>query len=44
MTTMNQLVKKGRGSKVRKPKSPVLRYGLNSIQKKRNKKTIEGRI
>ncbi|MBR4262012.1 MAG: 30S ribosomal protein S12 [Bacilli bacterium] len=35
MTTMNQLVKKGRGSKVRKPKSPVLRYGLNSIQKKR---------
>ena len=35
MTTINQLVKKGRGNKVRKPKSPVLRYGLNSIQKKR---------
>ena len=35
MTTMNQLVKKGRGKKVRKPKSPVLRVGLNSIQKKK---------
>ena len=35
MTTMNQLVKKGRGNKVRKPKSPVLRVGLNSIQKKK---------
>ena len=35
MTTMNQLVKKGRGNKVRKPKSPVLRVWLNSIQKKK---------
>ena len=35
MTTINQLVKKGRGNKVRKPKSPVLRVGLNSIQKKK---------
>ena len=35
MTTMNQLVKKGRGHKVRKPKAPVLRVGLNSIQKKK---------
>ena len=35
MTTINQLVKNGRGNKVRKPKSPVLRVGLNSIRKKK---------
>ncbi len=34
MTTINQLVRKGRGSKVRKPKSPALRVGLNSVRKK----------
>ena len=34
MTTINQLVRKGRGSKVRKPKAPVLRVGLNSIKRK----------
>lgn len=34
MTTINQLVRKGRGKKVRKPKAPVLRVGLNSIQRK----------
>ncbi len=35
MTTINQLVKKGRGNKVRKPKSPVLRIGFNGVQKRR---------
>ncbi|MGN0973320.1 MAG: 30S ribosomal protein S12, partial [Bacilli bacterium] len=34
MTTINQLVRKGRGQKVRKPKAPVLRVGLNSIKRK----------
>lgn len=34
MTTINQLVRKGRKSKVRKSKSPVLGIGLNSIKKK----------
>ena len=33
MTTINQLVRKGRKSKVRKSKSPVLGIGLNSIKK-----------
>ena len=35
MPTMQQLVRKNRSSKVRKSKSPVLRFGLNSVQKKR---------
>ena len=37
MPTINQLVKKRRGSKVRKPKSPVLLVGVNNIQKKQTK-------
>ena len=35
MPTINQLVRKGRGSKVRKSKSPVLGIGYNSKDKKR---------
>ena len=35
MPTINQLVRKGRGSKVRKSKSPVLGFGYNSKDKKR---------
>ncbi len=34
MTTINQLVRKGRGQKVRKSKAPVLGVGINTIQKK----------
>lgn len=37
MTTINQLVRKGRKSKTRKSKSPVLGIGLNSIKKKQTK-------
>ena len=37
MTTINQLVRKGRKSKSRKSKSPVLGIGLNSIKKKQTK-------
>ncbi len=37
MSTINQLVKKGRGKKVRKSKSPVLGIGLNTIQRKQTK-------
>ena len=37
MTTVNQLVRKGRGKKVRKSKSPVLGIGLNTIQRKTTK-------
>ncbi len=37
MPTINQLVKKGRGNKVRKPKAPVLLVGVNNIQKKQTK-------
>ena len=37
MPTINQLVKKRRQSKVRKPKSPVLLVGINNIQKKQTK-------
>lgn len=35
MPTINQLVRKGRGNKVRKPKSPVLNVGFNSKDRKR---------
>ena len=35
MTTINQLVRKSRGQKVRKSKSPVLNVGFNSKDKKR---------
>ena len=34
MSTINQLVKKGRGKKIRKSKSPVLGVGMNTIQRK----------
>ena len=37
MPTINQLVKKRRGQKTRKPKSPVLLVGINNIQKKQTK-------
>ena len=32
MPTINQLVRHGRGKKVRKPKAPVLLVGVNTIQ------------
>ena len=35
MTTINQLVRKSRGQKVRKGKSPALNIGFNSKDKKR---------
>ena len=35
MTTINQLVRKSRGQKVRKSKSPVLNVGFNSKDRKR---------
>ena len=35
MTTINQLVRKSRGQRVRKSKSPVLNVGFNSKDKKR---------
>ncbi|HOP65642.1 MAG TPA: 30S ribosomal protein S12 [Bacilli bacterium] len=34
MPTINQLVKKNRKDKVRKSKSPVLSFGINSIKRK----------
>ncbi len=34
MTTINQLVKKGRKKKTRKSKSPVLNVGLNTLERK----------
>ena len=37
MPTINQLVKHGRGQKVRKPKAPVLLVGVNTIRKKQTK-------
>ena len=37
MSTINQLVRNGRGKKVRKPKSPALGVGLNTIQRKQTK-------
>ena len=40
MPTINQLVKKRRGSKVRKPKSPVLLVGINNIQKKQTNSAL----
>ena len=35
MPTFNQLVKQGRGSKVRKSTAPALQRGLNTLKKKR---------
>ena len=37
MSTINQLVRNGRGKKVRKPKAPALGVGLNTIQRKQTK-------
>ena len=37
MSTINQLVRNGRGKKVRKPKAPALGVRLNTIQRKQNK-------
>ena len=37
MPTINQIVRKGRGSKKYKSKSPVLNFGVNNIQKKQTK-------
>lgn len=37
MPTINQLVRKSRGNKTRKSKSPVLGVGLNTIQRKQTK-------
>ena len=34
MPTVNQLVRKGRGSKTRKSKAPVLLVGVNTIRRK----------
>ena len=34
MTTINQLVRKGRTKKSKKQKSPVLNYGFNSMERK----------
>ena len=34
MSTINQLVRKGRGHKTRRAKSPALNFGLNSMEKK----------
>ena len=34
MATINQLVKKGRGKKTRKSKSPVLNIGYNTLERK----------
>lgn len=34
MATINQIVRKGRGQKVRKGKSPALNVGLNSLKRK----------
>ena len=37
MPTINQLVRKGRKRKVRKPKAPVLLVGVNTIKKKQTR-------
>ena len=34
MPTINQIIRKGRGKKNKKSKSPALLVGVNSIQKK----------
>ncbi len=38
MPTINQLVRKNRGKKTRKSKSPVLGIGLNTIQRRQTEK------
>ena len=37
MPTINQIIRKGRGTKNRKSKSPALGVGINSVQKKTTK-------
>ena len=37
MPTVNQILRKGRGKKVRKSKAPALNVGVNTIQKKTTK-------
>ena len=37
MPTINQLVRKGRGNKTRKSKSPVLGFGVNSLKRRTTK-------
>ncbi len=39
MATINQLVKKGRGKKTRKSKSPVLNVGYNTLERKQTNTT-----
>jgi len=39
MTTINQLVKKGRSKKTKKSKSPVLNVGLNTLERKQTNQT-----
>ena len=39
MPTVNQLVRKGRGSKTRKSKAPVLLVGVNTIRRKQTIRT-----
>ena len=40
MTTINQLVRKGRSKKTKKSKSPVLNVGFNSKKKEKKLKQI----
>ena len=39
MPTVNQIIRKGRGSKRKKSKSPALQVGLNSIERKQTNQT-----
>ena len=39
MPTVNQIIRKGRGKKVKKSKSPVLQVGLNSIERRQTNQT-----
>ena len=39
MPTVNQIIRKGRGKKVKKSKSPVLQVGINNIERKQTKAT-----
>ena len=39
MPTVNQIIRKGRGKKIKKSKSPVLQVGLNSIERRTTNQT-----
>ena len=39
MPTVNQIIRKGRGKKTKKSKSPVLQVGLNSIERRTTNQT-----